>query len=37
MNGMKTLFNGFNFRRLSHYPNRLSGDGNGNSRKHDIL
>jgi exopolyphosphatase/guanosine-5'-triphosphate,3'-diphosphate pyrophosphatase len=37
MNKMKTLVSGFNFIGLSHYPNRITGDGNGNGRKHDIL
>jgi len=37
MNKMKTLVSGFNFIRLSQDPGRIETDGNGNSRKHDIL
>ncbi len=34
---MKTLVSGFNIDKLSPYPGRIEGDGNGNGRKHDII
>jgi hypothetical protein len=35
MNVMKTLFRGFNFKKLSLYSRRIAGDGNGDGKKHN--